>query len=232
MIPEDTYRPTGKMAEPRAFRGAFRALAAPVAVLLVPTPGGGVRGMTATSAVSLSGEPPMVLICPDDKTGMAELAQEAGVFSINFLAHGFDSIARAFSSAGRALDGVVPKIVLGQTGVPTLSFGTVSVLECELAYSYPGGDHSILCGLVRHARFQADAPPMLYGSGAYGMFQAPEPRHLAGTAPSRPVTSTIAKPRIANPGFATSRPAERPPLTGGEELQLSHSYAERREGIS
>ena len=71
MIPEDTYRPTGKMAEPRVFRGAFRALAAPVAVLLVAIPGGGVRGMTATSAVSLSGEPPMVLICPDDKTGMA-----------------------------------------------------------------------------------------------------------------------------------------------------------------
>lgn len=230
MILKDTYRPTGKTAEPRVFRGAFRALAAPVAVLLVATPGGGVRGMTATSAVSLSGEPPMVLICPDAKTGMAELAQEAGVFSINFLAHGFDSIARAFSSAGRTLDGVVPKIVLGQTGVPTLSFGTVSVLECELAYSYPGGDHSILCGLVRHARFQADAAPMLYGSGAYGMFQPPESGHPAGTAP-RSVTSTGAKPTIADPAFATTRLAERPPLPGGEKLQLSHSYADGREGI-
>lgn len=227
-----TYRPTGKLAEPRAFRGAFRALAAPVAVLLVPIPGGGVRGMTATSAVSLSGEPPMVLICTDDKTGMAELAQEAGAFSINYLAHGFDSIARAFSSAGRALDGVVPKIVLGKTGVPTLSFGTVSVLECELAYAYPGGDHSILCGLVRHARFQADSAPMLYGSGSYGVFQAPVPKHPAGAAPSRPAMSTSETSPTAKPATAPRRPVECPPLPGGEELQLSHSFADRREGMS
>jgi flavin reductase (DIM6/NTAB) family NADH-FMN oxidoreductase RutF len=166
----DRSRPRGKLAERRAFRGAFRALASPVAVLLVADGRGGVRGMTCTSAVSLSGEPPMVLVCTDDKTGMAELIESAGSFSINYLAHGYDSIARAFSSAGRDLADLAPKIIPGRTMTPTLGYGTVSVLECELEYLYPGGDHSILCGLVRHARFQAEAAPMLYGAGAYGQF--------------------------------------------------------------
>jgi flavin reductase (DIM6/NTAB) family NADH-FMN oxidoreductase RutF len=111
----------------------------------------------------------MILICIDDKTGMSPLIERCGDFSVNYLASGFAYIATAFTK-GVGLEHVAPKIVSGRTGAPTLGSGTCSVLECRVDAIYPGGDHSIICGVVQHARFQSDADPLLYRAGRYGAF--------------------------------------------------------------
>ena len=115
----------------------------------------------------------MILVCIDDKTDMTPLIEQCRDFSVNYLASEFDFIAQAFSK-GIGLEHIVPKIVSGRTGAPTLGSGTCSVLECRVDAIYPGGDHSIICGVVRHARFQSDTDPLLYRSGRYGAFSLPD----------------------------------------------------------
>ncbi|WP_416904360.1 flavin reductase family protein [Micromonospora echinospora] len=169
-------RPTGRgLVEPARFRAAFRQVPAPVAIVLVPGGPAGVTGITCTSATSLSGEPPMVMLAVDEKTRLAPLAEQAGRFSVNYLATDRAPWARAFASRGQDLNELAAVVVAGRTGVPTLATGTTAVLECRTAQVYRGGDHWILCGEVRHARAQTDVEPLLYLGGCYGTFQAADP---------------------------------------------------------
>lgn len=162
---------SGRLVEPERFRRSFRGVAGCVAILLACDERG-VRGITCTSAVSLSLTPPMIVMCLDDKTNMNAIVTAAGQFSLNYIDGGYAWIARAFSARNQSLDQIAHAVIPGRTRVPTLSYGTTSVLECGLAAIYPGGDHSILVGLVRHARFQYDTTPLLYRAGRYGTFAA------------------------------------------------------------
>ncbi len=160
------------LTDVQRFRRSFRGLAGSVSIVLASDGSGGVRGVTCTSAVSLSLDPPMVVVCFDDSTRMKELLELATTFSINFLASSYEPVARAFASGGQILK-IAPQIVSGRTGVPTLSSGTVSVLECRVAGIHPGGDHWIVSAHVQHSRFQADQDPLLYRAGRFGVFSLP-----------------------------------------------------------
>ena len=152
------------------FRHAFRRVPAPVAIILARGENGGVLGITCTSATSLSGDPPMVLVCVDDKTGVERAIRAAGRFSVNFLAADRAEWAGMFSSRGRDLDRLSPVLGTGRTPVPTLRTGTTAVLECGVEAVHAGGDHWIICGLVAHARFQSDTEPLVHLGGRYGTF--------------------------------------------------------------
>lgn len=160
----------GPVVEPGRFRRAFGQVPAAVAVLLASEPDGAVRGITCTSAGSLSVDPPMAVVCVDDRTGLARIVAATGRFSINYLAGDRAWLARAFASAGRSLDGLGVTVVAGRTGVPVLASGTTAVVECALDACHRGGDHWVLHGLVRHARYQHDTEPLLYHAGRYGTF--------------------------------------------------------------
>jgi flavin reductase (DIM6/NTAB) family NADH-FMN oxidoreductase RutF len=170
----DTERLTpagpGRVAEGARFRHAFRQVPAPVAIVLVHGEHGGVVGITCTSATSLSADPPMLVFCVDDKTGVERAIRAAGRFSVNFLAADRAEWARAFSSRGRSLDALAAVVGPGRTLVPTLRTGTTAVLECGVGAIHRGGDHWIVCGPVAHARFQSDAEPLVYLDGRYGTF--------------------------------------------------------------
>lgn len=151
----------------RSFRGAFRGVAASVAVMLTSTNAGGVRGLTCTSAVSLSACPPMALVCVDVRTGFCELVRQSGGFSINYLAERFAQIATAFAGNDDDLSHLSRAVVAGRTGVPTLAYGTISVLECVLDTASLAGDHWIVTGHISHARYQFDEDPLVYTRGSY-----------------------------------------------------------------
>lgn len=150
------------------FQRAFRQVPAPVAILLVRTGQGRITGITCTSAGSLSGNPPMAMVAIDDKTGVVTLLEEAGFFSLNYLAADRAQWAQEFASRGSGLSALAGQLVSGRLPVTTLAAGTTSVLECSVASIYRGGDHRIVCGNVLHARFQSDAKPLVYHAGSYG----------------------------------------------------------------
>jgi flavin reductase (DIM6/NTAB) family NADH-FMN oxidoreductase RutF len=154
------------------FARAFRRVPGPVAVVLVRTAAGPVRGITCTSAAALSGSPPMAVFSVDAKTAFAEEIRRAGRYSINYLAADRDGWAAAFARGDASLDALVPVIRDGRGGTPTLATGTAVVLECEVADVLPGGDHWIVTGRIAHARTQSDAPALVYEAGRYGGFAA------------------------------------------------------------
>lgn len=158
------------------FARAFRRVPGPVAVVLVRTVAGPVRGITCTSATALSGSPPMAVFSVDAKTAFAEEVRRAGRYSVNYLAADRDGWARAFARGGAALDALVPVIRDGRGGAPTLATGTAVVLECEVADVLPGGDHWIVTGRITHSRTQSDAPALVYEAGHYGGFAASTPQ--------------------------------------------------------
>jgi flavin reductase (DIM6/NTAB) family NADH-FMN oxidoreductase RutF len=155
------------------FARAFRHVPGAVAVVLTTTESGLVRGLTCTSATSLSASPPMALFSADAKTRFADEVRTSGRYSINFLAIGFEDWARAFAVGGQSLDSLVHAIHPGRGGAPTLATGTTAVLECALEDIFPGGDHWIVTGRILHARTQSDAPALVYRAGVYGSFAAP-----------------------------------------------------------
>lgn len=162
----------GRLVARAEFARAFRRVPGPVAVVLVRTVDGPVRGITCTSATALSGSPPMAVFSVDAKTSFAEEVRRAGRYSINYLAADRDGWAAAFSRGGAALDALVPVIRDGRGGAPTLATGTTVVLECEVADVLPGGDHWIVTGRITHSRTQSDAPALVYEAGRYGGFAA------------------------------------------------------------
>lgn len=155
---------------PERFRYSLRQVPAAVSVVLTRSAAGAIRGVTCTSATSVSADPPMALVCVGARTGVADLVREDGWFSINVLAADRSAIARAFTVGGNAIDPDAVRVGPGRSGVPVLITGTVCVLECQLAAVHPGGDHWVLHGTVRHARFQADVHPLCYCRGTYGRF--------------------------------------------------------------
>lgn len=173
MIRAEPFTPAGpgRPVEDVRFRHAFRQVPAPVAIVLVQGEHG-VVGITCTSASSLSADPPMVVFCVDDKTGVERAIRAAGRFSVNYLAADRAEWARAFSSRGRNLDALAAAIGTGRTPVPAFRTGTTAVLECAAGAIHRGGDHWIVCGLVTHARFQSDAEPLVYLDGRYGTFSS------------------------------------------------------------
>ncbi|MQA08932.1 MAG: hypothetical protein GEU98_10380 [Pseudonocardiaceae bacterium] len=189
-MPETDHRPAPAGADHRVdgarFRHTFRQVPAPVAVVLVARSQlGGTTGITCTSAQSLSAEPPMAVVAVDDKTGLVPLIRDAGRFSINYLAADRAGWARAFSASGTDLAALASVIIPGRSPVPTLATGTTAVLECETADIHRGGDHWIVCASIAHARFQADAEPLLYQAGRYGAFQLRgDPADNASAAPA------------------------------------------------
>lgn len=179
---DTSVEPVVSLAE---FARTFRRVPGPVAVVLTRTADGPVRGITCTSAASLSGSPPMMVFSVDVKTAFADEVRLSRRYSVNFLASDRHAWARAFSVGGAALDALVPVLRDGRGGAPTLATGTAAVLECDVVDIVPGGDHWIVTGRITDTRVQTDAAPLLYLGGRFGEFVAVDADGLGPRTPER-----------------------------------------------
>src|SRR5712691_2620586 len=100
-------------------------------------------GLTVSSLVTLSLEPPLVGISISRFAALRELLGEAGAFGVSVLGAGQEALAQHFARG-------VPPIALwtgierrpGSTGVPLLE-GALGWLECRLAGEHETGDHTL-----------------------------------------------------------------------------------------
>jgi flavin reductase (DIM6/NTAB) family NADH-FMN oxidoreductase RutF len=144
----------------------MRRAPASVAVLTVDT-GSDRLGLTVSSLVSLSLEPPLVGASIGRETAMHELLREAGGFAASLLAGGQEWLAQHFARG-------VPPIGMwsgiateqGARGAPLL-VGALGWLECRLAAEHEVGDHSFFVGEVESVRLGTAAPPLVHHEGGY-----------------------------------------------------------------
>lgn len=123
-----------------------------------------VHGMTANAFMSVSLEPPLVLISVDRRTKMCSILHEGARYGVSVLADDQRALSDRF--AGRPADGGPDpsfKIVHETPIVP----GAAAHFVARISRSYWGGDHSLFLGRVEFACFSEDARPLLFHGGEY-----------------------------------------------------------------
>ncbi len=155
-------------ATEKTFRDGMRHLASGVCVV---TLGGGEwrTGITATSVVSLSVEPPTLLVCINRGSSSYASVQSLGAFAVNVLASDQRQIAERFAGAfglkgaDRFRDGrwfVLP------SGAPCLA-ASAAVFDCEVEEQLERHTHAIVIGRVRRVLLGDGRGALLYWRGAY-----------------------------------------------------------------
>jgi flavin reductase (DIM6/NTAB) family NADH-FMN oxidoreductase RutF len=128
-----------------------------------------VHGMTANAFMSVSLEPPLVLISVDRRTKMCHLLYKGQRFAVSILAADQRELSDRF--AGRASD-AAPEPSFGIVHETPVVEGAAAHFVARIDRSYYGGDHSLFLGLVEYAHHDQGAVPLLFHGGQYGRLTA------------------------------------------------------------
>jgi len=141
-------------------RTLLRWFPAGVAVVTVDLEGERI-GLTVSSLVSLSLEPPLVGLAVSRQAALHELLRRAGSFGVSLLGEGQEELATRFSRG-------VPPIALW-TGVAVregprapLLEGALGWLECETRAEHAVGDHTLFVGEVVSAEAGSPGRPLVH----------------------------------------------------------------------
>jgi flavin reductase (DIM6/NTAB) family NADH-FMN oxidoreductase RutF len=122
-----------------------------------------VHGMTANAFMSVSLEPPLVLISVDRRTKMCALLHEGRNYGVSVLCESQSALSDRF--AGRAVD-AVPEPRFEVIHDTPLVEGALAHFVATINRSYWGGDHSLFLGRVEYARY-GEGTPLLFHGGRY-----------------------------------------------------------------
>ncbi|MGW5766271.1 flavin reductase family protein [Streptomyces tendae] len=128
-------------------------------------------GMTATAFMSVSLDPPLVLVSLREGSRMDDLLDEQPLWAVSVLAESQRHIAGRFAMKGRVSDRLlfadIPYVRGEATGAP-LAGGALATLECRTEQRVPAGDHTLVIGRVLTAALpSADGGPLAYFRGRY-----------------------------------------------------------------
>jgi flavin reductase (DIM6/NTAB) family NADH-FMN oxidoreductase RutF len=122
-----------------------------------------VHGMTANAFMSVSLEPPLVLISVDRRTKMCGLLHEGMHYGVSVLCATQAALSDRF--AGREGEGL-PEPRFSVVRDTPLVDGALAHFVARVEKSYWGGDHSLFLGRVEYAR-QNPGTPLLFHGGRY-----------------------------------------------------------------
>ena len=127
----------------------------------------GPKGMTVSSFISVSIDPPLVLVSVAKGSLLHDLFVHAKGFAVNFLADDQKSVSDRFAGRTQARDRFEGlKLGAGVTDSPLIK-GVRAIIECKSWRAYDGGDHSILVGEVVSAKTLNNKRPLVYYSQQY-----------------------------------------------------------------
>jgi flavin reductase (DIM6/NTAB) family NADH-FMN oxidoreductase RutF len=151
-------------ARQERFRAVFGHFPTGVAVITALA-GDGPRGLTANALCSLSLDPLLVLVCFDNSARTFPLVRERRRFGLNVLRADQAALSKLFASklAEDEKFAGVPYTVHDEA--PIID-GVLAWLTCDLAETFPGGDHTIGIGTVREMS-AAEGEPLAFYRGEY-----------------------------------------------------------------
>ncbi|PXY22606.1 flavin reductase family protein [Prauserella muralis] len=147
--------------DPRRFRAALGRFATGVTVITARAPDGGVHGMTANGFLSVSLDPPLVLVSLGGCT-MAEYLRQGDRYAVTVLSEDQETLSRHFG--GRAQPGL--SVRFQWRGEHPFVPGGLAEIGCRIVDRHPAGDHVLFIGEVEHLEFR-DGAPLLFYTGAY-----------------------------------------------------------------
>ncbi|KOG34344.1 flavin reductase family protein [Streptomyces varsoviensis] len=158
------------------FRAALARLAAGVVLVTAHDPEDGPRGedvgMTATAFMSVSLDPPLVMVSVRNESRMDDILERQPLWGVSVLSQSQRHIAGRFAMKGRVSDRLlfedIPYERGAETGAPLVG-GALSVLQCRTEQRVTAGDHTLVIGRVlTAANPSAEGGPLLYFRGKYG----------------------------------------------------------------
>jgi flavin reductase (DIM6/NTAB) family NADH-FMN oxidoreductase RutF len=124
------------------------------------------RGLTASSLVSVSAEPPLVAVALEHLSVTRATVIDTWQFNVSVLTRSQEFIADRFAGRAPAIDlkwRTLPHR-LGRNGIPLLE-GCAAWLECRLVEAHAAGDHDLCVGEVEEATLGTGDPLILWDRG-------------------------------------------------------------------
>jgi flavin reductase (DIM6/NTAB) family NADH-FMN oxidoreductase RutF len=157
------------------FRAAMSRLAAGVVLVTAHDPDDGPRGedvgMTATAFLSVSLDPPLVMVSLRNGSRMDDLLAEVPVWAVSVLAESQRHVAGRFAMKGRVSDRLLfadLPYTRGEVSGAPLMGGALATLECRTENRVVAGDHTLVIGRVLAVGLpSAEAAPLTYFRGKY-----------------------------------------------------------------
>ncbi len=144
------------------FRDAMAKLAAGVVVVSART-AEGFRGLTASTLISVSVEPPLVLVGLEHESLTRAAVVETRQFNVSVLTRAQEFLAERFAGRAPAVDPIWKEVPhhLGTNDIPLIN-DCAAWLECEVTQVHRAGDHDVCIGEVRVARVGKGNPLLLW----------------------------------------------------------------------
>jgi flavin reductase (DIM6/NTAB) family NADH-FMN oxidoreductase RutF len=120
------------------------------------------HGMTANAFVSVSLDPPLILIALDNRAYMNQLLPDTHRFGVSVLAEDQQQLSNHF--AGRTVEGLHIRFITLYD--MALLEGAVAYFVAHVVAAHPAGDHTLYVGHVDYFDWRDDKPLLFY-SGTY-----------------------------------------------------------------
>jgi 3-hydroxy-9,10-secoandrosta-1,3,5(10)-triene-9,17-dione monooxygenase reductase component len=161
-MPSDTPEPV----DPARFRHLMARWATGVSVVTARDDGRD-RGLTVNAFLSVSLEPPRVLVSIATEADAWPSIHQSGTFAVSVLAADQRGISQRFASRVRPEEKFAGiDFHRGSTGAALLD-GTVAAFECRVTKEISAGDHVLILGNVVALEEGVDAPPLLFYRSGY-----------------------------------------------------------------
>lgn len=147
--------------DPREFRNTMGRFATGVTVITTEVDGQP-HGMTANGFMSVSLEPPLVLVSIGNKARLNSLLPQSRRYGVSILSEKHEIYSRHF--AGRPVEGLhIPFI--RKNDLPVLA-DSIACIVANVVEMIPAGDHTLYLGQVEYLEYQ-DERPLLFYAGKY-----------------------------------------------------------------
>ncbi|HEX9787008.1 MAG TPA: flavin reductase family protein [Candidatus Binatia bacterium] len=146
--------------EPQELRRVMGHFATGVTIITTQDKEGNPNGLTANAFMSLSLNPPLVLISVDKAATCYACFEPQNGFTVNFLSEDQEDISRRFATKG------IDKFAgiewhAGRNGAAIIE-GALAHVECKITQCYEGGDHTIVVGEILDIKATGERPLLFY----------------------------------------------------------------------
>ena len=128
-----------------------------------------ISGMTANAVMSLSLDPPLVVVSVDLQSNMHGHLTHGQCYAINVLKHDQEDLSRRFAKPGPK-DFSDLKLTVAETGAPIL-VDALAYIDCRVVEVARAGDHDLFIGEPL-AGETYDGEPLIFYSGQYAELEA------------------------------------------------------------
>jgi flavin reductase (DIM6/NTAB) family NADH-FMN oxidoreductase RutF len=147
--------------DPREFRNTMGRFATGVTVITTEVDGQP-HGMTVNGFMSISLEPPLVLVSIGNKARLNSLLPQSRRYGVSILTEQHEIYSRHF--AGRPVEGLQIPFVR-KLDLPVLE-GAIACIVAQVVEIIPAGDHTLYLGQVEYLEYH-DERPLLFYAGKY-----------------------------------------------------------------